>query len=203
MKLPIEEHFQVVTRYKDTAQAAINSAMDLHKIEIARIDSLFGTMDVLAFGIAGAVLALNNSINFGSPFIPIGMILLIGNAFWDFIARLDQFEINKTIAKNRMNFVHDESKKFLNVYRELVVDQSEENEEKLNQAGILFMEKFNENSNIEAPQTKLSKWIGRRGYLILYVTGMAFIAIGIIFPNLKISNESPHHKMHIINHWSN
>lgn len=183
MRLTVEEHFRAVTRHKQEAQSVLDKAMDLHKIEIIRVDDLFSKMDLLAFGIVGAILALNDSANLSSPFVLIGILFLIGNAFWDFLARLDQYELNRDSAKNRADYVHAELKEFLDVYRTFAADQTDANESKLDKAGLNFIEKMNENSFTTAPRTKLTKWIGRRGYFIIYVIAMVLIGIGLLTPN--------------------
>lgn len=181
MRLTIEQHFQAVLRHKTEAQMAIDKAMNLHKTEILRVDELYAKMDVLAFGIVGAILALNDSVNLSNPLVLIGILILISNAFWDILARLDQFEINREHAKKRMDYVHSELCKFLDVYQVLVGDQTEANEKNLDVAGMEFIGKFNEGSNSYAPRTKLTKWLGKRGYFILYVYGIIFIALGLVW----------------------
>lgn len=191
MRLSINEHFAAVLRHKTEAQTVIDKAMNLHKTEILRIDELYSRMDVLAFGIVGAILALNDAANLSNPYVLIGILILICNAFWDFIARLDQYELNKTSAADRANYIHSELKKFLASYAIHAANETQENEQALDEAGSNFIEKMNLNSMTVAPQTKLTKWLGKTGYFILFTLALILIGIGLISPGFGENND--HH----------
>lgn len=193
MLMPLEKHYEIITRHKKAVQEVIDKASELHQIEIQRIDSQYSAMDVLAFGISGAVLALNSTNVLSSWPALIGIMLLIGNAFWNFIAQLDQFEINKNTAKKRMDYVSEEGRKLLDAFHRLVDNQNDENELKLMNAGMEFIENFNKGAMTEAPRTKLTKWLGKRGYFYLYVLGMIFIAVGVLQVRVMIGDDKPSH----------
>ena len=181
MRMTLKEHFDAVDKIRRNAQDVINSAMSMHEAERVRIDDQIASMNILAFGVVGAVLALNAELSINNIFVLAGLLLLVGNAFWNFIAQHDQMRINRDTAKNKAEHVAAALKEFLDVYRSLCKNPTDDNEQKLDEAGEKYFDKFNEKAMTYAPQTKLTKCIGK-GYFVFFAFGLILIGIGFICP---------------------
>ncbi|MFH0770098.1 MAG: hypothetical protein V1926_01840 [Candidatus Peregrinibacteria bacterium] len=185
----IDEHYAIITRVKEETDRNLQKYRELHEGERRIIDEEHSKMNILAFGIVGAVIALNPELSIDNLITVIGMAVLILNALWNFFIQDEQHHINRDFAWKKAEKLHAELSKLLDKYHELVDHQTEEKEKELMTAKNQFTENSNVGSFAMAQQTPWS--LGRKLYFVVFAIGLFLIGAGFLFPVSLHTKQTP------------